>query len=61
MNYYKKPGSFKEQNEGFSAQIHSVALTKTLFLKKMHVNLGINFAEMFQNFLELLGDFVTAV
>ena len=30
----KKKGFFKEQNAGFSAQIHSVTLTKTWFFKK---------------------------
>ena len=31
VNYSKKPGSFKEQNVVFSAQIHGVTLTKTWF------------------------------
>ena len=30
----KKTGLFKEQNAEFSAQIHSVTLTKTWFYKK---------------------------
>ena len=30
----QKTGFFKEQNEGFSAQIHRVTLTKTWFKKK---------------------------
>ena len=34
MNYSKKTGFFKEQNAGFSAQIHSVTLTKTWLFKK---------------------------
>ena len=34
VNYSKKPGFFKEQNAGLSAQIHSVTLTKTCFFKK---------------------------
>ena len=29
VNYVKKPDFFKEQNAGFSAQIHSVTMTKT--------------------------------
>ena len=29
VNYSKKTGLFKEQNAGFSAQIHSVTLTNT--------------------------------
>ena len=33
----KKPGFFKEQNAGFSAQIHRVTLTKT-WIKKKHVS-----------------------
>ena len=36
VNYPKIPGFFNEQNAGFSAQIHSVTLTKTWF-KKRHV------------------------
>jgi len=35
VNYSKKPGLFKEQNAGFSAQIHSVTLTKTCLKKDM--------------------------
>ena len=35
-NYPKKPGIFKKQNAGFSAQIHRVSLKKKLF-KKRHV------------------------
>ena len=38
VNYSKKPGLFKEQIAGFSAQIQSVTLTKTC-LKKRHVTL----------------------
>ena len=34
MNYSKKPGFFKEQNVGFSAQIYRVTMTKTWFKKK---------------------------
>ena len=41
INYSKKPGLFKEQNTGFSAQIHSVTLTKTWF-KKRHVSKNYN-------------------
>ena len=34
VNYPKKTDFFKEQNADFSAQIHRVTLTKTLFVKK---------------------------
>ena len=34
---FQKTGLSKEQNAGFSAQIHSVTLTKTFFFKGMLV------------------------
>ena len=34
VNYLKKTGFFKEQNEGVSAQIYRVTLMKTWFFKR---------------------------
>ena len=36
VNYSKKPGFFKEQNAGCSAQIYRVPLIKTWFTKKAY-------------------------
>ena len=46
VNYSKKTCLFKEQNAGFSAQIHSVTLTKTCFFfkKAFYINLLIYMA-----------------
>ena len=36
VNYPKNPVFSKEQNAGFSTQIHRVTLTKSWFFKKRH-------------------------
>ena len=45
VKYSKETGLFTEQNAGFSAQIHSVTLTKKPVFLKRHVSWGNRFQE----------------